>query len=580
MPIPDSFLDELVSRTDIYDIISGYVRLTKRSGSNVFGLCPFHGEKTPSFSVNADKQLFYCFGCGKGGGAISFISEIENVPFRDAVEILARRAGMSVPESDADKELSEKRQRILQLNRVAARYFYETLSSPASQAAHRYITGRGISKAMVTRFGLGVAPDSWTLLLDAMSKKGFTRAELIEAGLAKPGKSEGGAYDVFRGRLMFPIIDTRGNVIGFSGRILGDGEPKYLNSPETIVFNKRRNLFALNIAKKTKSGMLILVEGNIDVIALHQAGFDNAVASLGTALTAEQAHLMSRHVSKVAIAYDTDESGRKAVLKAIPLLEKTGMSVKVLNMGASKDPDEYLKNNSADSFRLILEQSDNHIDYRLLTIYNSHNLTTDSGRLSYLSSATALLAELESAPEREVYGAKVASIAGVSPDAVNSEVNKKLAIKKARQKKDFERSVASPTATMQPGDRSLRYNNEYSAAAEEGVIRSLARDSALMKVASEMDFSETEFTSEFLAKVYRALAKRISDGRDTDAALLMVDLEKHEAAQLTVILQKPEAAPNSERTIREYIEKIRTERLKTLNPDEATLLEIKRKKEI
>ena len=378
---------------------------------------------------------------------------------------------------------------------------------------------------------------------------------------------------------MFPIIDTRDNVIGFSGRILGDGEPKYINSPETLVFNKRRNLFALNIAKKTKSGMLILVEGNIDVIALHQAGFDNAVASLGTALTTEQAQLMSRHVKQVAIAYDSDESGKRAVLKAIPLLEKTGMGVKVISMGASKDPDEFLKKHSADAFQILLDKSEGHIDYRLLTIQNSHNLTTDSGRLSYLSSATTLLSELESAPEREIYSERVASIAGISPEAVRNEVSKKLARRKAQSKKDFEQRVARPTAAMQPEDKELRYSSEYSAKAEEGLIRYLVRDPALMKIVEEMGFSEEEFTSAFLAKVFSIIIRRLADGREIDAALIMAELEKHEAAQLTAIMQKPETATNNGKTLREYIDKIRTEKLKTRNPNDSLLLEIKQLKQ-
>ena len=579
MAIPESFLDDLVSRTDIFDVVGGYLRLTKRSGSNMFGLCPFHGEKTPSFSVNADKQIYHCFGCGKGGGVINFIMAIENVPFRDAVEILAKRAGMAVPESGADNELGDRRRRILDLNRDAARHFYKMLSTPSARAAREYLARRGISKAMVTRFGLGAAPESWSLLIEAMQAKGYSRSDLIDAGLAKTGRKDGSAYDVFRNRLMFPVIDTRGGVIGFSGRILDDGEPKYLNSPDTLVFNKRRNLFALNIAKKTKTGMLILVEGNIDVIALHQAGFDNAVASLGTSLTAEQAQLMSRHAGAAAIAYDSDAGGRGAVLRAIPLLEKTGMNVTVIDLGDSKDPDEYLKKHSPDAFRLLLERSDNHIDYRLLTIKNAYDLSTDDGRLSYLTKATDMLSGLESAPEREVYGTRVAGIAGVSPEAVKAEVHKKMAIRSSRQKKEFEKHVSRPAAAMQPEDRSLRYSNEYSAAAEEGVIRSLVRDPALLKTAAEMSFSQEEFTSDFLGRVFMTLSRRISDGRDTGAALLMSELEKHEASQLTLILQKPEASPDSGQTIREYIEKIRTERLKTVAPDEQVLLEIKKLRE-
>ena len=583
--IPDSFLDELINKSDIFDVVSGYVRLTKRTGSNVFGLCPFHGEKTPSFSVNTDKQIFYCFGCQKGGGVINFIREIENVPFRDAVEILAKRAGMTVPSSDADNEIAEKRRRMFQLNRDAARHFHELLSSPLAQSARDYLAKRGISKAMVTRFGIGAAPESWNLLVDSMIKRGYTLEELIEAGLAKPRQKknneiENSAYDVFRNRLIFPVIDTRGNVIGFSGRIIDDGEPKYLNSRETLVYNKRRSLFALNIAKKTKSDTFILVEGNIDVVALHQAGFDNTVASLGTALTTEQAHLISRHINKVAIAYDSDESGKNAVLRTIPILEKAGLGVKVIDLGACGDPDDYIKKHGADAFGLLLERGDDHIDYQLLTIKNNHNLTTDSGRLSYVASATDLLVTLTSDLERELYGAKVANIVGVSPEAIKTEIKRKSKKKDNQKKKAFERRVSRPTITNQPETRSLRYNNQYSAAAEEGVIRSLIQDPTLIKITSEMKFSETEFTSEFLSKIYKMLIYRIETDKLTDASQLMAELERDESSQLTSIIQKPETAQSRENTIREYIDKIRTENLRVRQPDELTLLEMFEKKRL
>ena len=578
MPIPESFIDELIGRTDITDLVSGYVRLTKRSGSNMFGLCPFHSEKTPSFSVNSDKQICYCFACHKGGGAINFIMEIENLSYPDAVEFLARRAGLTVPESDFSDGLAGKRRRMFELNRDAARYFYETLSSPAAGDIREYLARRKISRAMATKFGIGAAPDSWTLLLDAMIKKGYTKQELIEAGLVRKGQKDGAAYDMFRGRLMFPVIDVRGSVIGFSGRAVGDGEPKYLNTPETIVFNKRRNLFALNLAKKSKSGMLILAEGNIDVVSLHQAGFDGAVASLGTSLTPEQARLMSRYTKKAVIAYDSDEPGREAALRAITLLEKTGMSVKVVSFGASKDPDEYLRMHSADAFKVLIERSENHIEYRLLIIQNSFDLMTDEGRLAYLSAATELLSELESKPEREIYGARAARIAGVSPESVESEITKKLNIREARRKKELERKTMRPAAALQPDDRDLRYDNQYSAAAEEGVIRCIVREPALMEAAEEMGLSQDEFTSPFLAKIYDMLSRRIVEGRDIREALILSSLDPSEASLLTLILQKPEALAYSEKTIGEYIEKIRAEKYKTSAPDGELLLEIMRYK--
>ena len=576
MAIPDSFLDELIGRTDITELVGGYVRLSKRSGGNMFGLCPFHSEKSPSFSVNADKQIFHCFGCGKGGSAISFIMEIENLKFRDAVEFLARRARMELPdESGGSDELAGKRKRMLDINRDAARHFHDMLLSPSGETARNYLAARGISGQIATRFGIGAAPDSWTLLLEAMAKKGYTKQELIEAGLARIGRTEGGVYDTFRNRLVFPVIDVRGGVIGFSGRILGEGEPKYLNSPDTPVFSKSRNLFALNFAKKTKAGMLILVEGNIDVVTLHQAGFDCAVASLGTSLTADQTRLMSRFTDKVVIAYDSDEAGQRAAMRAIPLLEKTGIGIKVINLGASKDPDDYLRNHGADAFKVLIERSDNHIEYRLMAIESEADLSSDEGRVAYLTAATELLAGLDSRPEREIYGARVAAVAGVSPESVGHEVGKKVKARWAKQKKDREKRAMRPSAAIQPADRSLRYENEYSAAAEEGLVRVLMKDPALLQSAAEMGFSQEEFTSPFLAKVFEALSRRISEGRDTRAALILSDMENNEASQLVTILQKTGSQPSGDKAIRDYIEKIRTEKYKTADPDNDMLLEIK-----
>ena len=286
MPIPESFLEELNSRTDILDLVSSYVSLTKK-GNKYWGLCPFHSEKTPSFSVSPDKQMYYCFGCHKGGGAINFVMELEGLGFVDAVDLLARRAGLQMPESSAgDGSTRKKRERLLGLNKEAARWFHANLTQPAAADGLAYLRRRGLSNRTITRFGLGYAPDGWDNLIRAMAEKGYEKADLMEAGLAVKNNS-GRIYDRFRHRVMFPIIDVRGNVIGFGGRVLDDSQPKYLNSPDTLVFNKSRNLFALNIAKKSKQGRIILTEGYMDTIALHQAGFDCAVASLGTALTAD-----------------------------------------------------------------------------------------------------------------------------------------------------------------------------------------------------------------------------------------------------------------------------------------------------
>ena len=378
MAFSQDFLQELSDRNPIEDVVGEYVQFTKRSGQNLFGLCPFHSEKTPSFSVSPSKQIYHCFGCGKGGSVINFIMEIENLSFPEAVEFLARRAGMKVPEQQSDPG-KPKRDRLYALNRDAARFFYEQLSTPAGAAAVDYMLRRGITPGTARRFGLGCAPESWDALCSAMKEKGYTERELYDAGLVRRGK-KGGVYDAFRGRLMFPVIDVRGNVIAFSGRALGDVEPKYLNSPETPVFSKSHNLFGLNLAKKSKSGYIILVEGNIDVVSLHQAGFDSAVASLGTSLTPEQARLISRFKQEVVIAYDADEAGKKAAQRAIGILEKLELKVRVLTVRGAKDPDEFIKAKGPEAFQNLLAESENHVEYRLDAVRAKHDLATDEGK--------------------------------------------------------------------------------------------------------------------------------------------------------------------------------------------------------
>jgi len=568
MAFPDSFLDELAGRNDIVDIVSGYVPLSLKSGS-YWGCCPFHSEKTPSFHVLPDRQTYHCFGCGKGGGVINFIMEIENLSFRDAVEVLANRAGLPLPD-DSTEEHRGRRTRMLELNRDAARWFHEQLGTPQGRAAVEYIEKRGISRQMVTRFGLGAAPEGWSNLTDAMVKRGYSVGELLDAGLVKKGQ-KGGVYDTFRNRLMFPVIDVRGAVIGFSGRILGDGEPKYLNSPDTLVFNKSKNLFALNLAKKSKRGMIILAEGNVDVVALHQAGFDCAVASLGTSLTPDQARLMTRYTKNVVISYDSDAAGVKAAQRAIGILEKVGLGVKVLRMDGAKDPDEFIKKKGADAFGNLMERSENHIEYRLLTAKEKHDMETDEGRVAFFSEAAEILSTLQNAVEREVYGARVAEWTGVSAEAVASEV-KRARTKRARaEKKREERENLRPAAMAQPKDRSIRYSDEMSAVAEEGVVRLLMLDPQLRDIAGKL--SQGDFTSPFLGKVFNSLIQRIDAHMSVSVAALSQELEPAEVSRLTEIMQKPESGGKMEQAMADYINKIRSEKLKKAAPTEQALLE-------
>lgn len=554
MAFPESFITELAERNDIADVVSGYVRLSRKSGSNLFGLCPFHSEKTPSFSVSPDKQIYHCFGCGKGGGVINFIMEIENLSFPEAVEFLAKRAGMELPEQADDQE-SRQRARMLALNRDAARYFHAQLSQPGGQAARDYIQRRQISPRMVTVFGLGSAPDGWSGLLDAMHAKGYTDFELFSAGLVRRGKN-GGYYDTFRNRLMFPVIDVRGNVIGFSGRILGDGEPKYMNSPETRVFNKSRNLFALNLAKKSKSGYIILSEGNIDVVSLHQAGFDSAVASLGTSLTPEQARMISRYTNEVIIAYDNDGAGIKAAQRAIGILEKLDLKVKVLRLNGAKDPDEFIKLKGADAFRNLITGAENQVDYRLRAVTDKYDLSVDEQKVDFLREASELVARLPGSVERQVYAMRVASMAGVGAEVVTTEVERRRKKLLRDGRRADEREQRRPERQSQPNEKAFRYENPASAVAEEGVIRLLYLEPELIDAPLPESGS---FSSPVLAHIYNVLLAQLRAGQKVSTTSLSAVLTPEEISLLVQIIQKPEILAKARQSMSDYTERIKQE---------------------
>ncbi len=542
MAFPQAFLDELVARNPIEEVVGQYVSLT-RKGSNLFGLCPFHAEKTPSFSVAPDKQIYYCFGCHRGGGVIHFIMEHEGLSYPDAVRFLAQRAGLAVPDDAGYAAAYKRRERLGSLCRDAARYFHSCLQGPQGEAGRAYMARRGISPKIATRFGLGFAPDGWSGLLDAMVAKGYEKEELLEAGLVLRSQ-KGGFYDRFRNRLMFPIIDVRGGVIGFGGRVMDDSKPKYLNSPETPIFNKRKNLFALNIAKKSKQGRIILTEGYMDAITLHQYGFDCAVASLGTSLTEDHANLLAKYTRQVAITYDGDAAGQDATRRAIALLEKTGVQVKVLRMQGAKDPDEFLHQYGADRFRLLLEQSENHAAYRLESLRRQYDLTQDDQRVQFLREAAQLVAGLSGAVEREIYGARAAEAGGITAEAMALEVRKAFRQRQAQEKKRREKRDLAPAASAQPQSREIRYDNVRSAMAEEGVLQLLLKEPALFERCGE-DLAD-RFSSPLLAKAFRLLRQRYEAGMAVQLGALGDALTGQELSHLTAIAQKRDSLVSEE----------------------------------
>ena len=538
MAFPPAFIDELVARNPIEDVVGQYVNL-KRSGANMFGLCPFHGEKTASFSVAPDKGIYYCFGCHKGGGAINFMMELEGLSYPDAVRALAKRAGMKVPEDEQYQSRYRQQERLWALMKEAARYFHAQLYSPAGAEGLAYAQKRGMPKGTLTTFGIGFAPNTWSGLTDAMKKKGYTDQELIDAGLVSQKGNR--IFDRFRNRLMFPIIDVRGNIIGFGGRVMDDSTPKYLNSPETVIFNKRKNLFGLNLAKKSKLGYLILVEGYMDAIALHQYGFDCAVASLGTSLTEEHAVLLSRYTEQVVLIYDGDEAGQRATRRAIPMLEKAGISVKVLKMRDAKDPDEYLKKFGPDKFKLLLEESSNRVEYQLNAIAKKYDLREDEQRIKFIQEAAELICTLGSPVQREVYGGRVAQAASISMEAMKLEVNKAFKRRIAREKKQQEKIDLAPAQALQPKSRTIRYDNVKSAMAEETVLALVLKDPSLLDQTGKL--SQESFSCQLLGRIYGQLKSRYAQHLELSPGVLE-DLSPEEMSHLVGITQRQQGPVN------------------------------------
>lgn len=553
MAFPQSFLDALVQRNPIEEVVGQYVSLTRR-GANLFGLCPFHAEKTASFSVAPDKGIYYCFGCHAGGGVINFIMQVEGLDYPDAVRFLAKRAGMELPEDENQRSQYQKQERLWALCRDAARYFRQQLFSPAGKQAQQYIQKRALSLDTVKRFGLGFSPNAWSSLTDAMKEKGYRLDELIDAGLALRGKN-GSVYDRFRNRLMFPIIDIRGNVIGFGGRVMDDSTPKYLNSPETIIFNKRKNLFALNIARKSKQGRIVLTEGYMDAIALHQYGFDCAVASLGTALTEEHANILAKYTSQVILTYDGDEAGQNATRRAIPMLEKTGIQVRVLRMQGAKDPDEFLKKFGPQRFSVLLDACEDQAEYRLESLRRKFDLTLDEQRVDFLRQAAELIASFPNAVQREIYGNRAAQAGGITPEAMQLEIKKAYRKSRRAEKKRQEAQALDIARQRAPKVRGIYYDNLRSASAEEGLICMLLREPELVSAAA---LSPQAFSVELFGRVFADLRQRAASGRPISLSAMAADYTPEEMSHLSYIMSK-DAASISDEAMTDYLHVIQEE---------------------
>ncbi len=535
--IPEQLIQDIIAANDIVALVGQYVQL-RRSGGSYVGLCPFHKEKTPSFHVTPDRQLYYCFGCGAGGNIVEFVKNMEHLDFVETVRFLADRAGIRIDTasfSEADKKRYEQKQRYLQLNKDAARFFREKLFSPAAKTAQEYVKKRGLSGDTVKTYGLGYAPDDWDAMTKHLLQIGYSRDELAQVGVSTFTKT-GKLIDRFRDRLMFPIIDVRGNVIGFGGRILGEGNVKYLNSPETPVFNKGQNLFSLQLAKRSHE--LILVEGYMDVISLYQSGIQNAVASLGTALTAEQARLAAKYAEKVTICYDTDGAGVKAAMRAIEVFSGVDVKLRVLSLPEGKDPDEFIKTNGAVKFTELLQKADTPAAFQIAQLRKKYSITDEAQKIEYVEACTKVISAVPSGVEREVLRQRLSAETGIGGSAIENEIEKKR-IRKEKQKK-WDVSTPRP----RPGTVQKSHTADK-------IISLCLKDKSIF----------SKYKNALTEILENPVHKKILSHLETtdDAAGISALFEEADAALAAAALSMPVNYENNDAAMRELIEALRKE---------------------
>ena len=555
--IPQDYIQEVVRRNDIEDVVQSYVQLRRR-GRTCTGLCPFHTEKTPSFVVYPETQSFYCFGCGAGGDVITFIKKISNLEYVEAVKLLASRVGMPMP-NEEDKA-GEMRRKVLAINRDAARYFYDQLNKPTPEAAlarEYWRKRRGLSDNTIRRFGLGYAPDSYSDLLHYLKGRGYNEEELLESGLVRRSE-KGNLYKLFRHRMITPIIDLRGNVIAFGGRVLDDSKPKYINSPETVVYKKSRTLFALNIAKRSTSRRYILCEGYMDVISMHQAGFDTAVCACGTALTPEQVKLIGEYADEVILSYDSDEAGQKAAARSLELFAPSPARVSVLNIPGAKDPDEFIKKFGRDRFEMLLNGTANATEFKLAKIRAKYDIATDKGRLDYIKEALALLAGHISPTEREVYAGRLAEETGISRGAIQTQLQGAVrrAEQTARRRRQQQLAGEGVAASIKVpydlgGSKALGLAN-----AEQQLVAAMLKDPAVIrKVRAKI--TPGEFLLPEMQQVCSAIFALDSQGAAVSLSALGAVLSEQDLAQLAQLLARNADLNLTDQDIEMFLARIR-----------------------
>ncbi|MBE6784670.1 MAG: DNA primase [Ruminococcaceae bacterium] len=536
----DDFLNELRMRCDIEQTISSYVQL-KRRGKNLVGLCPFHNEKTPSFTVYPESQSYYCFGCGAGGEVISFIRRAENLDFTEAVRYLCEKASMTMPADGYDDSIAQKRKRTYEINKEAARFFNQCLYTDEGKEGLEYYKMRGYKKSTITKFGLGYAPNKWDGLLRHMRQKGYSYEELYEANLANRSEKEGKVrfYDSFRNRVMVPIIDARGNVVAFGGRVLDDSKPKYINSSDTLVYKKSLGVFGLNFAKNSKERSLILVEGYMDAISLHQAGFDNVIACLGTALTSEMAHLLSRYCEEVILSYDADEAGQKATARAIGIFNSIGMKLRVVHLSGGKDPDEILRNYGPERYRSLIEGAANDIEFALVRLRSDFDLGTSDGKMKFLERAAEVLANTRSKIAQDIYSSRLSEELGVKKESILVRIDQ-LSRRNARQNEKKQFSDIQQR-TMSENSKAAAANNTdiKSIKAQQMLIAALMKSPELYRK-MENDLLESDFSVASYAKIFSLIRDKIKDNRSLDFTCFSQELTSDEMSELVGIVKKHE----------------------------------------
>lgn len=572
MRFSEDFLSELRSRTDIEELISRYTEVKQRGSRTPVCLCPFHTEKTPSFVIYRDTQSYYCFGCGAGGDAINFIKNIERLDYTDAVRFLCERAGMNMPTDPVDDEVNRLRRRCFEANREAAKFFHSMLRSEQGKAAREYLVKRQLTEETIVHFGLGYAPDKWDALIKYLKEKGYNENELVSFDLARK-TSRGGTIDAFRNRLMFPIIDLRGNVIAFGGRVLDDSKPKYLNTSDTIVYKKGQGIYALNFAKNKNDGKLILCEGYMDVIAMHQAGFTNAVAGLGTAFTTEQISLLSRYCKELTLCFDSDEAGVKATDRALKLLENSPMKLKVMRLDGGKDPDEIIKTQGKESMSGIIESALNDTEFALTRARKKYDIASDDGKVNYLNEAVLILAELKNEIERDVYISKICSELNVEKQSVVAQITKARRTKRKKES-DYQFTRALDVIKGESDVKSpnpQKKQHKKACMAEEVILASLLKHPDYLKKLGG-SLNADVFVTDYNKRFFVDISDRIKHSRSLDLSVFNEDGDNEDMAYLSYLLTKRDMLADSVKECEDCIKTLLTEktRLTPMTGEELT----------